>query len=170
MFDKNLLDKAQFLFEIANKAQIKIISAESCTGGLLAALITEIAGASQIFQGGVIVYSDQLKEKILGVDKKLLQQYGAVSAQVAEAMAKGAINNFAGDLSIAITGIAGPATDNSAKEIGLVYIASYNKLNEKLLSNKFNFSGNRNQIRIASIASAMDILIQQTNKINYGKN
>jgi PncC family amidohydrolase len=161
MTDPNLLQKAQRLFELAAAKNIKIVSVESCTGGLLAALITQISGSSQIFERGFVTYSNRAKIEDLGVNEQILQQFGAVSKEAAEQMAKGAVANSQADLSIAITGIAGPNSDNSKKPVGLVYIASFNDLNKKLIVKKFNFDGCRQQIRLLSVENAINILISQ---------
>ena len=161
MFDSNLIQKSKLLFNLATKFSIKISTAESCTSGLLAALITEISGSSVIFECGFITYSNFAKEQLLDIDKNIIEKFGAVSPEVSKAMAIGAINNSVANLSVAITGIAGPNGGSKEKPVGLVYIASYLQLNKRLLNKKFYFSGNREEIRIASVNAAIDILINQ---------
>ncbi len=158
-FSLNLLRRAQKLYDLALEANIKIASAESCTGGLVSALITEIAGSSQVFDCGFVVYSNLAKEKNLGVSAKTLNNFGAVSEEVAKEMAIGALKNSNANLSIAITGIAGPNGGSQEKPVGLVYISSFNDLKNNLIIEKFNFSGNRSQIRNLAVASAVEILI-----------
>ena len=157
-FSSKLLNQAQKLFDLAVKANIKIASAESCTGGLIASLITEISGSSQIFERGFVVYSNLAKEQNLGVDAEILKQFGAVSEK-----AIGAIKNSAANISIAVTGISGPDGGSDDKPVGLVYISSFNNLNKKLIVKKFNFSGSRSENRILTVQNAFKILISQIN-------
>ncbi len=161
MFDSSLIQKSKLLFNLATKFSIKISTAESCTSGLLAVLITEIPGSSVIFERGFITYSNLAKEQLLDINKNIIEKFGAVSSEVSEAMALGAINNSVANLSVAITGIAGPDGGSKEKPVGLVYIASYLQLNKRLLNKKFYFSGNREEVRIASVNAAIDILINQ---------
>jgi nicotinamide-nucleotide amidase len=165
MFDSNLIQKSNLLFQLASKLNIKIAVAESCTAGLFAALITEVSGSSAIFERGFITYSDLAKEQLLNIDKNIIKKFGAVSSEVAEAMAIGAINNSAANLSVAITGIAGPSGGSEEKPVGLVHIASYLQLNNELINKKFYFSGNRKEIRIAAVNAAIDILINQIKQL-----
>jgi len=160
-FSLQLLDQAQKLFDLAVKSNIKIVSAESCTGGLVSSLITEISGSSKIFERGFVVYSNLAKEQNLGVDAKILNQFGAVSEEVAREMAIGAVKNSQANLSIVTTGISGPDGGSEIKPVGLVYISSFNNLNKKLIVEKFNFSGDRAQNRILAVDSAIKILINQ---------
>lgn len=160
-FNQELLNLVQSLFNLALKNNIKIVSAESCTGGLIASLITEISGSSKIFDRGFVAYSNLAKQKNLGVDAKILNQFGAVSQEVAREMAIGSIKNSNANLSIATTGIAGPDGGSADKPVGLVYISSFNNLNKSLIVKKFNFSGNRSENRILATSQAIEILINQ---------
>ena len=160
-FNLELLDQAHKFFNLSLKNNIKIVSAESCTGGLIASLITEIAGSSQIFDRGFVVYSNLAKEQNLGVSNKTLNQFGAVSREVAQEMAIGAVKNSNANLSIATTGIAGPDGGTDEKPVGLVYIASFNNLNQNLVIQEFNFSGNRSENRILTVQNSLKILISQ---------
>jgi PncC family amidohydrolase len=100
-----------------------VAAAESCTGGLVAHLITEVPGSSGYFRGGVVAYSDDVKRAALGVPDDVLRSHGAVSAQVAVAMAEGVRSRLGADLAVGVTGIAGPAGGTEAKPVGLVYVA-----------------------------------------------
>ncbi len=164
-FNQELLNQAQKLFDLALKSNIKIVSAESCTGGLISALITEIAGSSQVFDRGFVVYSNLAKEQNLSVNAKTLNEFGAVSEEVAREMATGAVKNSNANLSIATTGISGPDGGTADKPIGLVYISSFNNLNKNLIVKKFNFSGDRAKNRILTVSNALEILITQINKL-----
>jgi nicotinamide-nucleotide amidase len=104
--------------------QLKIATAESCTGGLVAGAITEVAGASLVFDWGVVTYSNKAKTELLGVPTKLIAEHGAVSAEVATAMAEGALTRSAADFAVSVTGIAGPDGGSEEKPVGLVYLAA----------------------------------------------
>ena len=115
------------LYAIAKKRGSKIVSAESCTAGLLAACLTEMPGSSAFFEQGYITYSTRSKISVLGVDKKILEKHGAVSEEVAKQMAKGALNKSRGTIAISITGIAGPGGSDYKPE-GLVCFAIAKKM------------------------------------------
>lgn len=100
-----------------------LVTAESCTGGWIAKRITDIAGASEVFECGIVCYSNRIKTEILGVREETLRQYGAVSEQTAREMATGALAVSGADVAVAVTGIAGPDSDGTGKPVGLVYIA-----------------------------------------------
>ncbi len=160
-FNKDLLVLARKLIKLALKNNIKITVAESCTGGLLSALITSISGSSNVFECGFITYSNESKNRLLNVDDKLLKGFGAVSKEVADAMANGAVRNSNSNLSVAITGIAGPKSDDTNKAVGLVFISSFLDKNNELISKKFQFDGNRDEIRNLSVKNALNLLILQ---------
>src|SRR6201996_1462851 len=108
MFDAALRQQAEALLTAARAGNLKIATAESCTGGLIAGLLTEIPGSSDVFERGFVTYSNEAKEGLLGVPGALIRQHGAVSGQVARVMAEGAIRNSTAQVSVAVTGIAGP--------------------------------------------------------------
>ncbi len=124
MFNPDLCQKAEALLARCRDKGLMIASAESCTGGLIAGLFTEIAGSSDVFERGFVTYSNAAKSDLLGVPEVLLQQYGAVSPQVAAAMARGALENSRAGLSVAVTGIAGPGGGSAEKPVGLVCLAA----------------------------------------------
>lgn len=103
--------------------QLKITAAESCTGGMIASLLTDLPGSSAWFERGFVTYSNLAKQEMLGIKPELIQTYGAVSKQVAEAMAKGALTHSAADISIAVTGIAGPGGGSVEKPVGTIWFA-----------------------------------------------
>jgi nicotinamide-nucleotide amidase len=118
-----LRDAAAELLCLYRARGLKIATAESCTGGLVAALLTEIAGASEVLERGFVTYSNAAKVADLGVPVALLDTHGAISAPVAGAMAEGALGRSGADVAVAVTGIAGPGGGSAAKPIGLVYLA-----------------------------------------------
>src|SRR5437016_13277303 len=118
MFDPNLHQLATNVLDKAREEKLRIATAESCTGGLVAALLTEIAGASDVFERGFVVYSNTAKTEVLGVAAELIAAHGAVSEPAARAMAEGAIKNSNAQLSAAVTGIAGPDGGTPDKQIG----------------------------------------------------
>ena len=153
----DLYNQAIVLIALCAEKSLKLAVAESCTGGLVAGAITEIAGASAVFEGGFITYSNELKIKLLGVEASLIEKYGAVSEQVAAAMAKGALEKTGANVVIAITGIAGPSGGTPEKPIGLVYIAV--AANNVVTVGKKLFSGNRHKIREQAVASALELCL-----------
>src|ERR1700710_2887612 len=122
MFSAALRASAERPLAAARVGGVKIAAAESCTGGLVAGLLTEIPGSSDVFDRGFVTYSNRAKEEMLGVPAAMTRQHGAVSEPVARAMAEGAIRNSAAQLALAITGIAGPGGGSDEKPVGLVHI------------------------------------------------
>lgn len=141
----------------------KIASAESCTGGLLAAHLTSLAGSSDWFERGFITYSNQAKEGSIGVPKELIERYGAVSEEVARAMAEGALNHSLAQVSVAITGIAGPGGGSANKPIGMVCFAWGMQMDDQIQtrSQTKHFSGDRQSIREQACVYAIESLLAQ---------
>lgn len=135
---------------------LTVSTAESCTGGLLAARLVNVSGASQVFAEGYITYSNEAKTKLLGVPQDVLRQFGAVSEQTARAMAFGAAAAAGSDASVAITGIAGPLGGSDAKPVGTVFIAC--SVNGSVSVKEYHFDGNREKIRDYSAVSALTLL------------
>lgn len=132
--------------------------AESCTGGLLAGFITGLAGSSRFFRGGVVSYTNEVKEQVLEVPGRVLEQFGAVSSPVARAMAEGAARVCGADLGLSVTGLSGPDTDGSDNPIGLVYLgASYKG---KTTVKSYIFKGGRREIRGAAVKSAIELALK----------
>ncbi|MCX5783557.1 MAG: CinA family protein [Elusimicrobia bacterium] len=138
------------------KRGLTLAVAESCTGGLISHKITQKAGASAYFKGAVVAYSNEAKQKILGVKKQTLASHGAVSPECALEMARGAKKLFNTDCAIATTGIAGPGGGSAKKPVGLVYIAISANKNE--ICKKFNFKGTRAKIKSLSAHAALNLL------------
>jgi nicotinamide-nucleotide amidase len=160
MFSPALLAQAEALLAAARAKGLKIATAESCTGGLIAGLLTEIPGSSDVFERGFVTYSNESKEELLGVPLALLVAYGAVSAEVAEAMAKGALVHARADISVAVTGIAGPGGGTDDKPVGLVHIAAA-RTGEATLHRECRFGDiGRGEVRLATVETALQLLAQ----------
>jgi nicotinamide-nucleotide amidase len=123
MFSPDLVEEAQRLLAELRTRQMMLATAESCTGGLLTGLLTEVPGASDVVERGFVTYSNKAKSACLGVPSQLLAKHGAVSEEVALAMAEGALVNSEADLAIAVTGVAGPGGGSAKKPVGLVWLA-----------------------------------------------
>jgi nicotinamide-nucleotide amidase len=123
IFSSELRARAFTLLGELRARNLRLATAESCTGGLIAGLFTEIAGSSDVFERGFVTYSNDAKHELLGIPKNLLDVHGAVSEQVARAMALGALKHSHADIVIAVTGIAGPGGATETKPIGLVHVA-----------------------------------------------
>ena len=136
------------------------MTAESCTGGLIAAVLTEIPGSSDVLERGFVTYSDDAKIEAIGIPAALIVRHGAVSANVATAMAEGALKHSRADIAVAVTGVAGPGGGTDAKPVGLVYIAALRKGGPALVQ-RFSFGRiGRTQIRFASVREALAMLAE----------
>ena len=152
----NLAKKAVINLKEKNKT---LALAESCTGGLVSKLITDVSGASAIYQGGVCSYSNEVKINVLGVKKETLSSFGAVSEQVAKQMAEGVKKALNSDVGIGITGIAGPLSDNTAKPVGLIYVAITYENKTFCTELRNNFTEDvRLQNRISAVKTALNLL------------
>lgn len=135
---------------------LTITTAESCTGGLIGATLVNVPGVSSVFKEGYITYANEAKHKILGVSEDTLSKYGAVSEETAREMADGAVKAAGADISIAVTGIAGPDGGTAEKPVGLVYMACH--YNGKTVVEKHNFNGNRLKVRENTVVRALDLV------------
>jgi nicotinamide-nucleotide amidase len=142
--------------KLLEKNELTVTTAESCTGGMLAARLVNVPGVSEVFREGFITYSNKAKRKILSVQKSTLKKCGAVSEKTAKEMAKGGVFATDSDVCVAITGIAGPDGGTEEKPVGLVYIACY--INDKVTVKEFNFKGNRAKVREQSVVKALTLL------------
>ena len=138
---------------------LTVALAESCTGGLVAAAITEVPGSSGYFLGGVVSYSNEAKRSVLGVDPDVLAAHGAVSAQVARAMAIGARQHFHADVAAAVTGIAGPGGGSEAKPVGLTYVAVADEAGVDV--RRYLWSGDRAANKASSAAAVLELLAER---------
>jgi nicotinamide-nucleotide amidase len=137
---------------------LKIATAESCTGGLVAAALTEIAGSSDVVDRGFVTYSNEAKQKMLGVPAATLKRHGAVSGETAAAMAAGALKNSLADVSVSITGIAGPGGGSKEKPVGLVYLAAASRDGRRLARSRRYGKIGRRRVRERSVAEALELL------------
>lgn len=144
------------VYELLKNNHLTVTTAESCTGGLLAGRLINVPGISEYLKEGYITYSNEAKEKLLGVPAETLREHGAVSPQTAEAMAEGGARAANADLCIAVTGIAGPDGGTEEKPVGLVYMSCYCR--GKLYTEKNQYTGSRSKIREYSVASALTLL------------
>lgn len=153
-----MLDLVEKLFGLLRQKEMMLVTAESCTGGLLAATITHKPGASNVFERGFITYSNAAKTEMLDVPEQTIAQFGAVSEQTAEAMAKGALTHSQADLAVSVTGIAGPDGGSDDKPVGLVYFG-YALRGGSTGSIKENFKGERGEIQSAAVSTVLKHLI-----------
>jgi nicotinamide-nucleotide amidase len=137
---------------------LTIATAESCTGGLVAAALTEIAGSSDVIDRGFVTYSNAAKEAMLGVPAAMLTHHGAVSGETAAAMAAGALKNSQADVAVAITGIAGPSGGSKQKPVGLVYFAAASRDGRHIARTRRYGKIGRRRVRERSVAEALELL------------
>jgi nicotinamide-nucleotide amidase len=161
MFSDEVTILCQNLGQQCKQNGIHLVTAESCTGGLLAAAITSTAGSSKWFERGYVTYSNQSKMNCLSINENDLQTFGAVSAQIAQQMAAGALKNTSANLSISITGIAGPSGGSKDKPIGTVFFACLRE-NKVIFEHKALFVGNREIIRDKAVIFAINTLLKLT--------
>jgi nicotinamide-nucleotide amidase len=160
MFSEALTERAAQLIALYHMRGLAIASAESCTGGLVAGLITSIAGSSDVFERGFVTYSNAAKVECLGVEPALLERFGAVSAEVAQAMAIGLLQRCPADVGVSITGIAGPGGGSTEKPVGLVHFGCARRGAVLIHSEKRFGDLGRTQVRLAAVAVALDLLFQ----------
>ena len=139
------------------KRGLRIATAESCTGGMIAAALTDVAGSSDVFERGFVTYSNDAKQELIAVPPTILAKYGAVSAETVDAMARGALARSRADVAISVTGIAGPGGGSAEKPVGLVWFGVARKVGE-ILTVREVFAGDRAAIRQAAVARALELL------------
>jgi len=160
MFNKQIQDAAEVLVKQYTKSKKTIVTAESCTGGLLSGAITSVSGASKVLEAGIVTYSNEAKTDLLGVDPLVIKEHGAVSEDTAAYMAVGALEYTDADVSLAVTGIAGPEGGSADKPVGTVWFA-VGKVNGEEIdvhTGKYLFEGDRNDIRMAAVETALIML------------
>jgi nicotinamide-nucleotide amidase len=158
VIDRALREKAAQVLELCRARGLKVATAESCTGGLVAGALTEIAGSSDVVDRGFVTYSNDAKEAMLGVPPATLARHGAVSAETAAAMAVGALEKSSADIVVAITGIAGPGGGTQQKPVGLVHFAAASRDGRNLARERRYGDVGRQSVREQSVAAALDLL------------
>jgi len=158
MFPPDIYDLAAKVISDYTARKMKIVTAESCTGGLVAAALTEISGASLVLERGFVGYSNDAKTELLGVMPELLQISGAVSADAAEEMAKGALDFSMANVAISVTGVAGPTGGSPLKPVGLVFFGLATKWGTRL-HYRCQFNGDRGAIRMQADKESMRLLL-----------
>jgi nicotinamide-nucleotide amidase len=164
MPDQAAIDAAKALLDICTKKKLKLATAESCTGGLVTATISEIAGSSLVLDRGFVTYSNSSKQQMLGVTPATIDVYGAVSAECAEEMAKGVLAQASVDLAISITGIAGPTGAVRGKPIGLVYFCAASRSGRMIAHNRKYGDIGRANVRRESVLQALAMLKELAEK------
>ena len=157
MFDREILELAQRVLDACGVRGWRLAAAESCTGGLVAAALTAIAGSSDVVERGFFTYSNEAKRELLGIRPETLAAHGAVSAETTAAMAEGALAHAPVDLAVSITGIAGPGGGSAAKPVGLVYLGLAQR-GGGARTERHVFPGDRTQIRRAALVRALELL------------
>ena len=155
---EDLVGLAGAVIRTCREAGLTVATAESCTGGLIAAVLTEVPGSSSVVDRGFVTYSNAAKAQALGVPASLIEARGAVSEEVARAMAAGALAHSTADLAVAVTGIAGPGGGTAAKPVGLVHLAVCRRGRDTLhLERRYGELGRR-EVRFATVADALDLM------------
>jgi len=158
MFSMEIETLARLLVDDCTSQRLRIVTAESCTGGLVSAAITGVSGASAVFDRGLITYSNRAKQELVGVAGDLIADYGAVSEPVARLMAEGALAHSSAHLSVAITGVAGPTGGTELKPVGLVHFATA-RANEAVIHRVERFGDQgRAAIQMAAVKVALEML------------
>ena len=157
VFADALLAEARAVLDLCRANELKIATAESCTGGLVAAALTEISGSSDVFERGFVSYSNEAKQELLGVAAATLAAHGAVSEATAREMAEGALRASRADIAVSITGVAGPGGGSAGKPVGLVHFACATKLGAVAAEMRFGDLG-RSEVRLAAVRHALAML------------
>lgn len=160
IFGSRHLHLAEDVLRYARTLELRIATAESCTGGLIAALLTEIPGSSDVFERGFVTYSNEAKIACLGVPKQMIDQWGAVSEAVARQMAERAMKVSNAQLAVAVTGIAGPGGGTDEKPVGLVHMAAARDRGATLHEKHLFGDIGRGEIRMASVEAALRLLLK----------
>jgi nicotinamide-nucleotide amidase len=160
-FPQDLIAAADDLVCLLRARQLTLVTAESCTGGLLAALITEIPGSSHAFERGFVTYSNEAKTELLGVGRETLARDGAVSEATARAMAVGALEKSGASMAVSITGIAGPGGGTAEKPVGIVFLACMRRDGNLAVSRLELGNRGRSAIRLAAVANALELVRRQ---------
>ena len=160
LFSAALSEKANAILAACKQQGVTLATVESCTGGLLSAILTELPGSSRMFTHGFVTYANEAKSEMVGVDAVLIEEYGAVSEPVARAMAEGALKTCSASLAISITGIAGPDGGSAEKPVGTVHFAAAMK-GKPTIHQRLVFTGDRSAIRLAAVNAALDMIVAE---------
>jgi len=158
MMERRLYRLAERVLDLCKARGLHVATAESCTGGLVVAALTAIAGSSDVVECGFVTYSNAAKQKMLGVSGTTLRRYGAVSAETATAMANGALRKSRADIAVAITGIAGPGGGSKEKPVGLIYFAAASRSGRKVSRRRLYGPIGRGRVRERSVVDALALL------------
>jgi nicotinamide-nucleotide amidase len=158
MIDDTLRLAARRVLDACRARKLTVAIAESCTGGLVAAALTEIPGSSDVVDRGFVTYSDAAKQAMLDVPAQVLKEFGAVSSETAQAMARGALAHSSADLAVSVTGIAGPTGGSPDKPVGLVHFAAVRRGGKGISREKRFGEIGRGDVRMRSVAEALDML------------
>jgi nicotinamide-nucleotide amidase len=153
-------DLAERIVDKAGAERLLISAAESCTGGMIAAAITDVPGASAVFERGFVTYSNEAKSEVLGVAPDLIDRFGAVSREVACAMAAGALSQSRADIAVSVTGVAGPSGGTAVKPVGLVWFALASKTGERRAERRVFSAGDRAFVRLRATETALRLLLR----------
>ena len=157
MFDHEIREAAEHVLDLCRRRKLKVVTAESCTGGLIAAALTAIAGSSDVVDRAFVTYANEAKREMLGVSWDALLGHGAVSDPVARAMAAGALARSGADLAVSVTGVAGPGGGTAEKPVGLVHLAAA-RTGHDIIAERHVFPGDRDSIRRISVITALTML------------
>lgn len=160
LFPASIEQKAQAILAACIAQGKTLATAESCTGGLVSAILTELPGSSAMFTHGYVTYANEAKEKMLGVSAVLIAQHGAVSKPIAHAMAEGALAASGADIAVAVSGVAGPGGGSAEKPVGTVHFACAIKGSLPVHQQK-HFDGDRSAIRLAAVEFALDLILAE---------
>lgn len=160
MFSQALLDKAARALNAAQAANLRIATAETCTAGLVSGCITSVSGASRIFERGFVLYHDSAKATGLGVSEEVSRAHGAVSAEVTQGLAEGALKNSGAGVAVAVTGYAGPGGGNENNPVGTCYIAAA-RHGAPTIVERHVFPGDRESVRLAAVGAALDLIVKR---------
>ena len=158
-YDGNCLEEK--VVGLLAEKHLTVTTAESCTGGLIAGTLVNVAGASDVLNEGYVTYSNEAKERLVGVRHETLERYGAVSEQTAREMAEGAARAAGADAALSSTGVAGPGGGTMEKPVGLVYVGCY--VNGKTAVKECRFHGSRMENRLHTVEAALELLIEMLN-------
>jgi nicotinamide-nucleotide amidase len=160
LFAPDQLDLAARVLAAAQAADVRIVTAETCTAGLVSGCLTSVSGASKTFERGFVLYHDTAKATGLGVAEAVSRTHGAVSAEVTQGLAEGALTHSTAGASVAVTGYAGPGGGNAKNPVGTVYVASARKGRPSIVE-RHQFTGDRDAVRSAAVGAALGVLLRQ---------